>query len=105
MAAVQPFISGAISKTVNMPKESTVKDIADAYYLAWEMGLKCVAIYRDESKSSQPVTLNKPSELETLSILTSDDGPRCINCSSTVLVTAGTCAVCPNCGTPQGGCS
>jgi ribonucleoside-diphosphate reductase alpha chain len=55
MAAAQPFISGAISKTVNMPQESTVADIRDAYVQAWRMGLKCVAIYRDGSKRSQPL--------------------------------------------------
>jgi len=55
MGAAQPFISGAISKTVNMPGESTVEDIRDAYVQAWKMGLKCVAIYRDGSKRSQPL--------------------------------------------------
>lgn len=61
MAAAQPFISGAISKTVNMPKESTVEDIRDAYIQAWKMGLKCVAIYRDGSKRSQPLSTSKSS--------------------------------------------
>ena len=56
MAAAQPFLSGAISKTVNMPKESTVQDIADAYYWGWELGLKAIAIYRDGSKQSQPLS-------------------------------------------------
>ena len=55
MAASQPFISGAISKTVNLPNEATVQDIRDAYVQAWKMGLKCVAIYRDGSKLSQPL--------------------------------------------------
>ena len=55
MAAAQPFISGAISKTVNLPNECTVDDIRDAYVQAWKMGLKCVAIYRDGSKRSQPL--------------------------------------------------
>src|SRR5205814_1864192 len=49
MAAAQPFISGAISKTVNLPNEATVQDIRNAYVDAWKMGLKCVAIYRDGS--------------------------------------------------------
>ncbi|HOX58890.1 MAG TPA: vitamin B12-dependent ribonucleotide reductase [Candidatus Paceibacterota bacterium] len=62
MAAVQPFISGAISKTVNMPNESTVEDIRDAYVQAWKMGLKCVAIYRDGSKRSQPLNTKRTSE-------------------------------------------
>jgi ribonucleoside-diphosphate reductase alpha chain len=58
-AAAQPFISGAISKTVNMPNESTVEDVRDAYVQAWRMGLKCVAIYRDGSKRSQPLSTKK----------------------------------------------
>jgi len=55
MAAVQPFISGAISKTINMPKESTMEEIRSAYIEGWKMGLKAVAIYRDGSKMLQPV--------------------------------------------------
>jgi len=62
MGAAQPFISGAISKTVNMPKESTVEDIRDAYVQAWKMGLKCVAIYRDASKRSQPLNTKRTNE-------------------------------------------
>jgi ribonucleoside-diphosphate reductase alpha chain len=53
MGAVQPFISGAISKTVNLPQESTVEDIADAYIQAWRQGIKALAIYRDGSKTAQ----------------------------------------------------
>jgi ribonucleoside-diphosphate reductase alpha chain len=53
MGAVQPFISGAISKTVNMPNDATVEDIADAYIKAWEGGIKALAIYRDGSKTAQ----------------------------------------------------
>src|SRR5436305_1133310 len=53
MGAVQPFISGAISKTVNMPHETTVEDIADAYLQAWRLGVKALAIYRDGSKTAQ----------------------------------------------------
>lgn len=56
MAAVQPFISGAISKTVNVPAEATVEEIADAYMQAWKMGVKAVAIYRDGSKRTQPLS-------------------------------------------------
>jgi ribonucleoside-diphosphate reductase alpha chain len=56
MAAVQPFISGAISKTINMPEESTVEDIRDAYVESWRLGLKAVAIYRDGSKRVQPLS-------------------------------------------------
>ena len=56
MAAAQPFLSGAISKTINMPEESTVEDIMEAYIESWKMGLKAVAIYRDNSKRSQPLS-------------------------------------------------
>ena len=59
MAAAQPFLSGAISKTVNMPGESSVEDIAQAYVDGWELGLKAIAIYRDGSKSSQPLNTKK----------------------------------------------
>ncbi len=61
MGAAQPFISGAISKTVNLPNECSVEDIKDAYVQAWKMGLKCVAIYRDGSKRSQPLNTNQSS--------------------------------------------
>ncbi len=59
MAVCQPYISGAISKTVNMPEHSTVEEIMDAYMLAWESGLKAVAIYRENSKRSQPLNTKK----------------------------------------------
>src|SRR5271154_6553222 len=62
MAAAQPFISGAISKTVNMPNESAVAEIRDTYVQAWKMGLKCVAIYRDGSKRSQPLNTKKTND-------------------------------------------
>ena len=56
MGAVQPFISGAISKTVNLPEEATVHDVMDAYVQAWKHGVKAIAIYRDGSKKTQPVS-------------------------------------------------
>ena len=56
MAAAQPFLSGAISKTVNMPQDCTVDDIADAYMQSWKMGVKAVAVYRDNSKRTQPLS-------------------------------------------------
>ena len=62
MAAAQPFISGAISKTVNMPGTCTVEEVRDTYVQAWKMGLKCVAIYRDGSKRSQPLNTKKTNE-------------------------------------------
>jgi ribonucleoside-diphosphate reductase alpha chain len=58
MAAVQPFLSGAISKTVNLPKECTVEDIEDAYIQAWKLGLKAIAVYRDGCKRTQPLSTN-----------------------------------------------
>jgi ribonucleoside-diphosphate reductase alpha chain len=76
MGAAQPFISGAISKTVNVPNTVTIEEIRDIYVEAWKMGLKCVAIYRDGSKRSQPLNTKKqdqageeeliPSHLEAL---------------------------------------
>ncbi|MEO6961745.1 MAG: vitamin B12-dependent ribonucleotide reductase [Puia sp.] len=56
MSAVQPFISGAISKTINLPNEATVEEIADSYLLSWKLGLKACALYRDGSKLSQPLS-------------------------------------------------
>ncbi len=56
MAATQPFLSDAISKTINMPEEATVEDIMQAYLESWKLGLKAVAIYRDNSKRSQPLS-------------------------------------------------
>ncbi len=56
MAAAQPFISGAISKTINMPNEVTPDDIQDAYKVSWDLGLKSMALYRDGSKASQPLS-------------------------------------------------
>lgn len=64
MAAIQPFISGAISKTVNMPSQSTAEEIMDAYIKAWEMGLKAIAIYRDGSKRLQPLSTSIKTEKE-----------------------------------------
>jgi ribonucleoside-diphosphate reductase alpha chain len=62
MAAAQPFLSGAISKTVNMPRETTPADIADAYLAGWRLGLKALAVYRDGSKESQPLSTSTESE-------------------------------------------
>ncbi len=59
MAAVQPFLSGAISKTVNLPEEATVEDISNAYIEAWRLGIKAIAIYRDGSKRTQPLNTKK----------------------------------------------
>jgi ribonucleoside-diphosphate reductase alpha chain len=62
MAAAQPFLSGAISKTINMPEESTIEDISNAYIESWKVGLKAVAIYRDNSKRSQPLNAGGKKE-------------------------------------------
>jgi ribonucleoside-diphosphate reductase alpha chain len=62
MGAVQPFISGAISKTINMPTDATVEDIMHAYTESWKLGLKAVAIYRDGSKRTQPLNTSKDKE-------------------------------------------
>jgi ribonucleoside-diphosphate reductase alpha chain len=59
MAAVQPFLSGAISKTVNMPEQSTPAEIAQVYIDGWKLGLKAIAVYRDNSKRSQPLNTKK----------------------------------------------
>jgi ribonucleoside-diphosphate reductase alpha chain len=66
MSAVQPFLSGAISKTVNMPKESTTADIMQVYIEGWKLGLKAVAIYRDGSKRAQPVNVKKSGQKEAV---------------------------------------
>ena len=60
MAAVQPFISGAISKTVNMPEAATVEDVEKVYFEAWKLGIKALAIYRDNCKVGQPLSNAKP---------------------------------------------
>ena len=69
MGAVQPFISGAISKTINMPTDATVEDIMHAYMESWRLGLKAVAIYRDGSKRTQPLNTAKDSEEKKISVV------------------------------------
>lgn len=64
MAAVQPFLSGAISKTINMPESATIADIEEVYMLGSKLGLKSLAIYRDNSKKAQPLTTNNKKEEE-----------------------------------------
>jgi ribonucleoside-diphosphate reductase alpha chain len=63
MAAAQPFLSGAISKTVNMPEAATVEDIEELHLQSWKLGLKAVAIYRDNCKVAQPLS-NKKEKTE-----------------------------------------
>src|SRR5437764_5760274 len=74
MGAVQPFISGAISKTVNMPHEVTVEDVADAYLQAWRMGVKALAIYRDGSKTAQALRTEAQKPVDIESIVEQTDG-------------------------------
>src|SRR3546814_15189640 len=62
MAAAQPFVSGAISKTVNLPNDCSVEDIEAIHLKAWQIGLKAIAIYRDGSKLSQPLNLSLPAD-------------------------------------------
>jgi ribonucleoside-diphosphate reductase alpha chain len=99
MAAVQPFISGAISKTVNLPNSATEADISRIYFLAWELGLKAVAIYRDGSKLSQPLNVKKKNS-EGASAAPKFT-MKCPECGSDTVLTSG-CYRCPNCGTTVG---
>jgi len=66
MAAAQPFLSGAISKTVNLPEEATVDDIVNTYVEGWKLGLKAIAIYRDGSKRSAPLNTKKTKDMGTV---------------------------------------
>jgi ribonucleoside-diphosphate reductase alpha chain len=65
MAAAQPFLSGAISKTINLPNEAAIEEIADSYRLSWELGLKACALYRDGSKMSQPLSNKSDKKKKT----------------------------------------
>lgn len=107
MAVVQPFISGAISKTVNLPNAATEKDISDIYFLAWRLGVKAVAVYRDGSKQSQPLNLKIKGETlegKTKEIkvdIVPEFTMKCPECGSDTVLTSG-CYRCPNCGTTVG---
>jgi ribonucleoside-diphosphate reductase alpha chain len=76
MAAAQPFISGAISKTVNMPADTTVDDIADAYTQAWRLGVKALAIYRDGSKTAQALRTDAQKSKDKPEAVAPDEPPR-----------------------------
>lgn len=65
MAAAQPFLSGAISKTINLPNEASVEEISDAYMMSWQLGLKACALYRDGSKLSQPLSNKSDKKKKT----------------------------------------
>jgi ribonucleoside-diphosphate reductase alpha chain len=73
MAAAQPFITGAISKTINLPADAGVEDISSAYWLSWELGLKANALYRDGSKLSQPLSTKSDAAEEALADDDDDD--------------------------------
>lgn len=87
MAVLQPFLSGAISKTVNLPNETSAEEIGKIYRQAWKMGLKAIAIYRDGCKSSQP--------------LKTKDYPKCADCGADTELIGG-CFRCPKCGFTTG---
>lgn len=97
MAAVQPFLSGAISKTVNLSSHATVEDVEKVFTSAWRLGLKAVAVYRDGSKGAQPLSINSAtggSVKRTSAIRPESLCPICQHPA----VLSGTCWVCPNCG-------
>ncbi len=114
MAAVQPFVSGAISKTVNLPGDASVEDVERTFLEAWRLGLKAVAVYRDRSKLSQPLVPSRghrrtPGGGKRVRVPPAErtaglDGlvfGRCRECG-VGLVPGGTCFVCPNCGATTG---
>lgn len=90
MAAVQPFISGAISKTVNLPADASVEQISQVYFEAWSRGLKSIAVYRDGSKGSQPLSASKTAPTENPFM-------KCPECGSATELHSG-CYRCSNCG-------
>ena len=73
MSAAQPFISGAISKTINLPNEANIDEIADCYQMSWELGLKACALYRDGSKLSQPLSNKSETKADEEETTTSTD--------------------------------
>lgn len=89
MAAVQPFISGAISKTVNVPSSATVKQIEGLHHKAWTLGLKSMAVYRDGSKGGQPLTSSRSDQ--------TNEFMKCPECHSATELHSG-CYRCTNCG-------
>jgi ribonucleoside-diphosphate reductase alpha chain len=87
MAAVQPFLSGAISKTVNMPEAATPAEIEEVYLEGWRRGLKAIAIYRDNSKRSQPLSTGKKKEAGSLSEATAQEAIAAATAELTARVT------------------
>ncbi len=78
MGATQPFISGAISKTVNLPNEASIEDVADTYLEAWRHGVKAIAIYRDGSKTIQPLSTSNATPSADASAAASDAAPKAV---------------------------
>jgi ribonucleoside-diphosphate reductase alpha chain len=93
MAAVQPFISGAISKTVNLPENATIEDVSETYKKAWKLGLKSIALYRDGSKFVQP--LNSSHSKKNVVV---KEFLKCTECGHPTVLESG-CYRCTNCGT------
>ena len=92
MQASQPHLSGAISKTVNIPSNATIKDIEQIYIQAWRMKIKSVALYRDQSKLAQPLTSKAGGSLIE----------SCKDCGNESLRQNGTCKICEKCGSTTG---
>ena len=90
--AAQPFLSGAVSQTVNLPENATDEDIMRSYSEAWQLGLKAVAIYHDGSKRSAPLNTRKTTYM----------GVICSHCGSDKVIRAGACGVCTQCGISLG---
>ncbi len=101
MAAIQPFISGAISKTVNLPNKTDVEEIKSLFLYAWEVGTKAVAFYRDGSKLSQPLSqkIEVPADQEAPTY--QSDSPQCSVCGFKT-IRSGSCFKCLNCGQSEG---
>ncbi len=97
MAAVQPFVSGAISKTVNLPSDAAVEDVEGLLLEAWRLGIKAVAVYRDRSKVAQPLSPLAGERAGAGCAV----GPVCAECGAP-LVRGGACAVCTACGASTG---
>lgn len=98
MSAVQPFISGAISKTVNLPAEAKLEDVSHIYQQAWKLGLKSIAIYRDGSKFVQPLNKGEATSQKDKSAKSIQQGPLCVECGFETILESG-CYHCVNCGT------
>jgi ribonucleoside-diphosphate reductase alpha chain len=110
MASLQPFVSGAISKTVNLPAEATVEDVERVFLDAWKRGLKAVAVYRDRSKVAQPLAPARGDGVRRASDASPaappqngapDGAGRCRECGAP-MTTSGACFFCPNCGAATG---